>query len=49
MFILQVLFRRQWKWGIVKYDTMQEAEARVKELAAVGIRARVRRSSELYG
>jgi hypothetical protein len=49
MFTLQVLFQRKWKWGIVQYDTIEAAESRVQELAKVGIQARVKLTSELYG
>ena len=49
MYILQVRFRRSWKWGINTYETLEAAEARVAELEAVGIKARIRQASELYG
>lgn len=49
MFILQVKYRSQWKWGRNTYETQEAATARVEELAKVGIKARVRLASELYG
>lgn len=48
MFRLQVWYNRHWKWGIVDYDTMDAATARVEELAKVGIKARVKPRSELF-
>lgn len=49
MYILQVRFRKSWKWGRNTYATREAAEARIAELAAVGIKARIRLASELYG
>ncbi len=48
MYILQVKYKRTWKWGINQYDTKEAAEARVKELANVGIKARIRMADELF-
>lgn len=48
MYTLQVWFKRSWKWGIRQYDTKAEAEARVQELAQVGIKSRVKLTAELY-
>ena len=48
MFRLQVWYNRHWKWGIVDYDTMAAAPARVAELAKVGFKARVKPRSELF-
>lgn len=48
MFRLQVWYNQHWKWGIVDYDTMDAATARVAELAKVGIKARVKPRSELF-
>lgn len=49
MYTLQVRVQKSWKWGINQYDTLVEAENRVKEMARVGIKARIRLTSELYG
>lgn len=49
MFILQVWFKKSWKWGQNTYATIEDANARIRELANVGIKARVRLASELYG
>lgn len=48
MFTLQVKYNGRWKWGIRTYRTMADAERRIAELAAVGIRSRVRLTAELY-
>ena len=49
MYILQVKYKRSWKWGINTYNTIEEANNRVEELAKAGIKSRVRLASELYG
>ena len=41
MIKLQVWFDNHWKEGIRKYETMEEAEERIKRLKEVGIKARV--------
>lgn len=46
MYRLQVWFNRHWKWGWNDY-TLEQAEQRVKELKAHGIKARVKPISEL--
>ena len=48
MFRLQVWYNRDWKWGIVEYDSIERATQRVAELKRVGIKARVRSNSELF-
>lgn len=48
MFRLQVWYNKHWKWGINDYDTLESANARIKELAKVGIKARVKPRSELF-
>lgn len=48
MYILQVRYYGRWKWGVNRYYTEAEAAVRVKELASVGIKARVRLAAELY-
>lgn len=48
MFALEVRFGNRWKWGVRTYNTIEEAELRVKELASVGIRSRVRKASDLW-
>ena len=48
MYRLQVKVSKDWKWGIVEYDSLEKAEARVDELRAVGIMARVKESRELF-
>ena len=45
---LQVYFQRRWKWGLNDY-TLEQAEQRVKELQAHGIKARIKPISELVG
>lgn len=49
MYRLQVRFKRSWKWGINTYETLEAAEARVAELEAVGIKARIKLNSEILG
>jgi len=49
MYTLQLKLWNRWHWGIVQYDTLEAANKRVKELAMVGIKSRVRLTSELYG
>lgn len=48
MYKLQVWFKRHWKWSVKEYSTIEEAEARIEELRRIGIKARVRLSSEQY-
>lgn len=48
MYIIQVRYCGRWKWGVRLYDTEADAAARVAELASVGIKARVKPTSELY-
>lgn len=48
MFTLQVKYNGRWKWSIRTYQTMEDAKRRIAELAAVGIRSRVRLTAELY-
>lgn len=48
MYTLQVNFHGKWKWGIKQYDTKEAADARVAELAAVGIKSRIRLTSDLF-
>lgn len=48
MFTLQVKYNGRWKWGIRTYETLEDAKRRIAELAAVGIRSRVRLTAELY-
>lgn len=48
MYRLQVMYYGEWKWGIREYTTIKEAKARAKELAKVGIKARVKTSAELF-
>ena len=45
---LQVWFQKHWRWGIVEYSSYDEAEKRVKKLAEVGIKARIRKNFELF-
>ncbi|MCX4355886.1 MAG: hypothetical protein OSJ43_06630 [Oscillospiraceae bacterium] len=47
MYILQVKYCGRWKYGVNRYDTEAEATARVKKLASVGIKARVKLTAEL--
>lgn len=30
MYVLQVRFRKSWKWGINTYETREAAEARIR-------------------
>lgn len=48
MYRLQVKYYGEWKWGIREYDTLDAAKNRVKELAKVGIKARVKLTAELF-
>lgn len=48
MFRLKVWISRHWTWGRVSYDTLETATQRVQELKAVGIKAKVAPSSELF-
>lgn len=48
MYKLQVWFKKRWKWSVKEYKTIEEAKARVEELRKIGIKARVKLSSELY-
>ena len=48
MYRLQVWKYRTWIWGIVDYDSLEKAENRVKQLAKSRIRARVKKSEELF-
>lgn len=45
---IQIKMCGQWKWGLIEYETFDEAEKRVEELKKSGVMARVRRSSELF-
>ena len=49
MYRLQIRYKRSWKWGINTYETRKAAEVRIAELAAVGIKARIKNESELLG
>ena len=46
MYRLQVKCSGKWCWGIKKYDSKEDADARVAELAKVGIKARVKTEKE---
>ena len=46
MYRLQVKCSGKWRWGIKKYDSKENAEARVNELAKAGIKARVKTEKE---
>lgn len=48
MYRLQVNYCGVWKWGIRDYSTLDAAKKRVKELAKVGIKARVKLAAELF-
>ena len=48
MYKLKVWAGRSWHWGIKSYDTIEAASKRVEELKAVGIKAKIAPSSELY-
>ena len=47
MFRLQVWFNKYWKWGVNDYVTLEAATARLNELKAAGIKARIKPASEL--
>lgn len=47
MYRLQIYQARSWRWGIKDY-TLEEAKARINELKAIGIRARVKPATELF-
>lgn len=44
---LQVLMNRKWTTGIRTYNSYEEAERRIEELAKVGIKARIITMKEL--
>lgn len=48
MYRLQVKYCGEWKWGIRDYNTLDAAKNRVKELAKVGIKARIKLAAELF-
>ncbi len=48
MYRLQVVFKGNWRWGVVEYDSIEKANARVEELKKVGIKARVRKNEDLF-
>ena len=48
MYRLKVWFNKHWKWGLVEYNTLEEAKARVTELAKVGIKAKIGTNEELF-
>ncbi len=48
MFRLKVWSSGRWRWGLRKYDSLEAAENRVKELKKVGIRAKIARAEDLY-
>ena len=48
MYRLQVKVNKNWRWGLVEYASLEQAQARVEELKAVGITARVRENKELF-
>lgn len=48
MYRLKVWAGRSWHWGRVSYETFEAATKRVAELKAVGIKAKVAPSSELF-
>ena len=47
MYRLQVWFDRHWKWGLNDY-TLEQAQRRVEELKAKGIKARIKPAYELF-
>lgn len=49
MYILRVWDGRRWRWGINRYSTASEAQARVKRLKEVGIRATAHTVAEMEG
>lgn len=44
---IQVWTEGRWVWGLYDY-TQEQAEERLKKLKAVGIKARIRPSKELF-
>ena len=48
MYRLQIYHERRWKWGIRDYS-LEEAQKRIGELKAHGIKARVKPIAELLG
>lgn len=48
MYRLQVKVKKTWRWGLVEYSSIKQAEARVAELKAVCITARVRDNKDLF-
>ena len=47
MFVLLVWDGSKWRWGINRYSTYSEAQARVKRLKEVGIRATAHTVAEM--
>lgn len=47
MYRLQIRFGKQWRWGVNDYS-LEQAQKRVEELKAVGIKARVKPVAELF-
>ena len=48
MFTLEVRYSGRWKWCVRTYNTLEDAERRVRELASVGIHSRIRKSADLW-
>lgn len=48
MYTLQVKCEGRWRWSIHTYETLDAARRRVNELTRVGIKSRVKLTSELY-
>lgn len=44
---IQVWSKGAWRWGLSDY-TKEQAEDRLKQMTDVGIKARIRPSSELF-
>ena len=48
MFRLKVWASGSWRWGLITYASREAAENRVKELKAVGIKAKIAKNEELF-
>ena len=49
MYVLQLKVKGSWRVGQNHYDTIEDAQKRIEELKAVGIKARARLVSEVIG
>ena len=48
MYRLEVKCSGKWRWGVRMYETLADAEKRIKELARIGIKARIKEAGAFY-